>query len=99
MFVLQPGESRDVPAGTLVLKQGELLVREPAVWLADSVVVPPARHISGPASVELEGGHSVTALADAEVVFEQHRNALAEAIATAASVLRRRFTAPSYRAA
>ena len=56
---------------TLIVIEGDVLVRPPAQWIAETVVQEPPRRIEGPARVALEPGCSVVALGRALVAVER----------------------------
>ena len=71
---LQAGEALSLPRnanGRVVLVEGEVLLQPPALYLAGTVVVPPARRLSAPASWMLADASSVRAAAGARLRVDE----------------------------
>ena len=70
---LVAGQALQLPrkAAQLVLAEGELLVQEPASWLADTVVLSAPVRIVAPAVVAVAPMGSIRALRTSKVVLRQ----------------------------
>lgn len=90
---LQAGEAlafSRASKGRVLLAQGEVLVQAPALWLAGTVVVPPVRRLSAPASLPLSEAGSLRATRAARLVIEEAPG-LAALLKSALAGLRRRY--------
>ena len=82
---LAGGEALQLPrrmAGPLVLTRGELLVQEPARWLAGNVVVPAPVRLVAPAVLAATPASSIVAVRASAVVLQQAAPLLSAAIRT-----------------
>lgn len=71
---LQAGQALSLPrrsAGTAVLTDGELLVQEPARWLAGLVVLPAPVRLVAPAVLRLGQSDSFVAVRSSSVVVDE----------------------------
>jgi hypothetical protein len=71
---LQAGEALPLPRdanGRVVLVEGEVLMQAPALYLAGTVIVPPPRWLSAPASWMLSETGSVRATGGARLLIEE----------------------------
>lgn len=71
---LESGQALPLPrraGGTVVLSRGELLMQEPARWLAGTVVLPPPVRLVAPASLPAGAACSFVAVRDSTVVVEE----------------------------
>lgn len=90
---LQAGEALAFSGSTkgrVILVEGEVLFQAPALYLAGTVIVPPARRLSAPASLPLTQAGSLRATRAARIVFEEAPG-LGATIRAALAGLRRRY--------
>ena len=90
---LQAGEALAFPRspkGRVILAEGEVLFQAPALYLAGTVIVPPLRRLSAPASLSLSEAGSLRATRAARVVIEQAPGLVAT-LKSALAGLRRRY--------
>lgn len=90
---LQAGEALAFPRasrGRVILAEGEVLFQAPALWLAGTVIVPPVRRLSAPASLPLSEAGSLRATRAARLVVEQAPG-LGAVLKAAFAGLRRRY--------
>lgn len=90
---LQAGEALAFPRaskGRVILAEGEVLFQAPAQYLASTVIVPPARRLSAPASLPLSEVGSLRATRAARVVIEEAPG-LRATLMSALAGLRRRY--------
>lgn len=90
---LQAGEAlafSRASKGRVILAEGEVLVQAPALWLAGTVIVPPVRRLSAPASLPLSEAGSLRATRAARVLIERAPGPVATLLSALAG-LRRRY--------
>ena len=86
---LEDGQALHFPrrrTGPLVLTQGELLVQEPARWLAETLVVPAPVRFVGPAVLPATPHCSIVAVRASTVVFQEPASLLSVLLAAAAGM-------------
>jgi hypothetical protein len=90
---LQAGEAlafARASKGRVILAEGEVLFQAPALWLAGTVIVPPPRRLSAPASLPLAEVGLLRATRAARVLVEEAPGPVAM-LKSAFAALRRRY--------
>lgn len=93
---LQAGETLVLSGsskGRVILVEGEVLFQAPALYLAGTVILPPARRVSAPSSLTLGEAGSLRATRAARILFEEEAGLVAT-IKAALAGLRRRYPVP-----
>jgi hypothetical protein len=78
---LQSGQALAVDrhgSARLYVTEGEVLLRSPAKWLANTVVVAPPRRVAAPALLDCAEVESITAVGAAQIRIEEAANPLGQ---------------------